>query len=572
VGKGKDPRIGKGYLSYMGKRAIRALLVAGTMFASAPAWAGPTAWFDFVEYRAAAEEQQVPPGQYRNPVLPGFHPDPSIVRVGDDFYLVNSTFSWFPGLPIFHSRDLVNWNLIGHAIDRPGMIDLTGLGTNRGLFAPAITHHGGKFWIVNTCIDCAGNFVITADDPAGPWSDPVWLPFGGIDPSLFFDADGAAWIVYNDAPPGEPQYDGHRALWLQRFDPSSMTLAGERTLLVDGGVDFAAQPVWAEGPHIYRVHGWYYLLAAEGGTADQHSQTIYRSRNVAGPYEPGPVNPILTQRGLDPARPDRVEATGHADLVELDDGSWWGVFLATRPFAGQSTLLGRETFLLPLEWEDGWPRFLDPGEAVPPLVDRPALPRFAGTDWSGWRDDFDGARLSPEWIGLRTPGMVQHVGIGRAEDALWVSAGPDGAGSLGRPAFTGRRLRHHAAEITTRVAFAPSEVGDFAGLLAFMDESHFLAFGIEGAGGGRALVARLRDQASEPEAGMEVARAALPATGAIELRVALDGGTARLGWRTAGAPGWTMLGGPVDVEGLASVHAGLFTGLVIGPYAVAGDG
>ena len=554
--------------------SIAALAAGVAAVAAVPASAGPTARFDYVEYRALGEAAPTPAGQYRNPVLPGFHPDPSIVKVGDDFYLVTSTFSWFPGLPIFHSRDLVSWNLVGHAIDRPGMIDTSGLGTNRGLFAPAITHDGDKFWIVNTCIDCEGNFVITADDPAGPWSDPVWLPFGGIDPSLFFDTDGTSWIVYNDAPPGEPQYDGHRALWIQGFDKQTMTLVGERTLLVDGGVDFSEQPVWAEGPHIYQVDGWYYLLAAEGGTADQHSQTIYRSRSVTGPYEPGPVNPILTQRNMPMDRPDRVEATGHADLVELDDGSWWGVFLATRPFAQQSTLLGRETFLLPVRWVDGWPRFLDPGEYVPPLVDRPALPAFAGTDWRAWRDDFDSARLSPEWIGLRTPGQLQQVGLDRDTDALWVAAGTDGAGSLGAPAFTGRRLRHHDAEVTTRLSFAPGSSGDFAGLLAFMDEAHFLTFGIEGAGQARHLVARVRDQASDPEAGEEVARAPLAAAGAqagdIELRLQLNGGTARLAWRAAGSGRWTTLGGDVNVEPLASVYAGLFTGVVIGPYAVAG--
>ncbi len=533
--------------------------------------AGPTAQFDFMEYRATGEALPAPPGQFRNPVLPGFQPDPSIVRVEDDFYLVNSTFSWFPGLPIYHSRDLVNWNLVGHAIDRPGMVDFSQLGTNRGLFAPAITHHDEKFWIVNTCIDCRGNFVITADRPEGPWSDPVWLPFGGIDPSLFFDTDGSAWIVYNDAPPGEPQYDGHRALWLQRFDADMMTLAGDRTLLVDGGVVFADQPVWAEGPHIYRHDGWYYLLAAEGGTADQHSQTIYRSRSVTGPYVAGPVNPILTQRNMDPARPDRVEATGHADLVQLDDGTWWGVFLATRPFVGQSTLLGRETYLLPVKWEDSWPRFLDPGEVVPATVPRPALPAYEGTSWSDWRDDFSGAQLSPEWITIRNPGPVQQWGIDRAAGSLWVTASPAGAGSLGRPAFTGRRLRHHDAAVTTRVDFTPTGAGDFAGLLAFMDETHFFVFGIEGTGAGRQIVARLRDADRPEERGAVVAAAPLAQAGAVDLRIDLTGGTARFNWRRAGAGRWTTLAQDVDVEGLASVHAGLFTGLVIGPYAVAGD-
>ncbi|MEO5706179.1 MAG: glycoside hydrolase family 43 protein [Alteraurantiacibacter sp.] len=549
-------------------RAIVSALGCATALTGAAA-AAPVARFDFVDYRAAGAEAPTPPGLYRNPVLPGFHPDPSIVRVGEDFYLVTSTFSFWPGLPIFHSRDLVNWRLIGHAIDRPGMIDTSGLGTNRGLFAPAITHHDGRFWIVNTCIGCQVNFVISATRPEGPWSDPMWLPFGGIDPSLFFDGDGRTWIVYNDAPPGEPQYDGHRALWLQQFDPEARRLVGERTLLVDGGVDFSTQPVWAEGPHIYKVDGWYYLMAAEGGTADQHSQTIYRSRSVTGPYVPGPVNPILTQRGLDPERPDRVEATGHADLVQLEDGSWWGVFLANRPFMGQSTLLGRETNLLPVRWVDGWPRFLEPGQALPPLNAVPDLPASPATDWSRWRDDFTGP-LSPEWIRLRSPGAEQLWGVDRAEGELWVTAGPEAAGTLGHQAFTGRRLRHHAATVTTRVDFAPQNAGDFAGLLAFMDEGHFLALGVEGSGAGRRVVARLRDAEGDVVAGEPVASAPLDRAGPVDLRLELDGGTARLAFRQ-GAGRWTALGEGVNVEPLASVHAGLFTGLVVGPYAVSGS-
>lgn len=533
-------------------------------FCNAGALAAPTAQFDYLEYKAIDAPEAGSAENFRNPVIPGFHPDPSIVRVGDDFYAVTSTFSWFPGLPIFHSRDLVNWRFIGNAIDRPEQVDFSGLGTNRGLFAPAITHHGGKFWIVNTCIECKGNFVITATDPAGPWSEPTWLDFGGIDPSLFFEADGTAWIVYNDAPPGEPRYEGHRALWLQQFDPAEMKMLPTRTLLVDGGVDPSTNPIWAEGPHIYQIDGWYYLLTAEGGTADQHSQTIYRSRELQGPYVPGPFNPILTQRDLSPNRPDRVEATGHADIVQLDDGSWWGLFLATRPFAGQSTLMGRETFLLPVRWIDGWPRFLDQGEAVPMELARPDLPAAAVVDHSSWGENFD-TGLSGEWITLRTPGPVQSHLVDPDSGRLQLIAGPDAAGSLGKPAFVGRRMRHHDADFTTRVQFDPGQQGDFGGLLAIMDESHFLAFGIEQ---GR-LVARLRTDPAQPEFGEVVAEQTLSADGPVELRLSLRGGSATVSWRERAGGAWMDLGEPINVEPLASVHAGLFTGLVVGPHAYA---
>ena len=520
----------------------------------------PIASFDYLEYEAVDSDRRQTDESYNNPVIPGFHPDPSLVRVGEDFYAVTSTFSWFPGLPVLHSTDLVNWRQIGNAINRSGQVDFGGLGTNRGLFAPAITFHDGLFWIVNTCIECGNNFVITAKDPAGPWSDPKWLDFGGIDPSLYFADDGTTWIVYNDAPPGEPLYEGHRAIWMQQFDREAMQVMPERTLLVNGGVDLSTEPVWAEGPHIYRVDGWYYLLTAEGGTADQHSQTIYRSRELQGPYEPGPFNPILTQRDLPADRQDRVEATGHADIVKLDDGSWWGLFLATRPFAGQSTLLGRETFLLPLEWIDGWPRFLDRGQPVPMQTGRPDLPPAEPVDYHSWRDEFI-SPLGPEWIGLRTPGYIQDIMVGNG--SLHVISGPNTAGSLERPAFAGRRLRHHSADFTTKVAFQPTGDSDFAGLLALMDEAHFLAAGIEG----ERLVIRLRTDPSQDERGEIIAEQSLTSEGPVEFKLALRAGEARVVWRTAGEESWQRLGEAIDVEPLASVYAGLFTGLVVGPYA-----
>ena len=554
----------------------RLWMLAATLAACAfPAGglAAPTARFASVSYEAA-KVPPAPSGSFRNPVLPGFHPDPSIVRVGGDFYLVTSTFAWFPGLPVFHSRDLVNWRLVGHAIDRPGMLDFAGLKiATDGVYAPTIEWHAGRFYIFNSCVRCAGefggNFYLTAADPAGPWSAPVSLDFDGIDPSMFVDDDGRAWLVNNGPPMGEPRYEGHRAIWIQEFDLAAGKLVGPRKVLVDGGVNPAEKPIWAEGPHIYKVEGWYYLTAAEGGTAEEHSQTIYRSRRPDGPYEAGPVNPILTQRDLAPDRPDRVEAAGHADLVELDDGTWWGTFLATRPFAGQSTLLGRETWLLPVRWQDGWPLVLAPCEAVPPIVRKPDLQPFAGTDWTRWTDGFDGPVVSPEWLRMRTPGNEQWFAIENGE--LQLVARPAAAGSLGQPSFLGRRLRHPAATYTARLSFAPGADGDFAGLLALIDEAHFLAFGIEQVEGRRMLTVRKRASAGQPERGELATSAPLEERGAIELRLAIDGARADLAWRPAGARPWRTIASGVDVEYMSSIHAGLFTGVVVGPYAVSGE-
>ena len=534
--------------------------------ASAPCTAAPTARFEEMSY-VARHVIHAPAGTYRNPILPGFQPDPSIVRVGGDFYLVNSTFAWFPGIPVYHSRDLVHWRQVGNAIDRPGMLNFKGLGIERGVFAPAITWHAGTFYILNTCVDCRGNFLITAKSPAGPWSDPVWLEFDGIDCSLFIDDDGSAWIVNNGEPPEKPLYDGHRAIWIQQFDLKTLKLFGSRKVLVDGGVHPEDKPVWAEGPHLYKRGGWYYLMAAEGGTAENHSETIYRSRRPDGPYTPGPVNPILTQRDLPPDRPNRVEATGHADLVKLADGQWWGVFLATRPFAGQSTLLGRETWLLPVNWHDGWPLFLAAGKPVPWVVKKPDLPPSPGSEWDKWTDDFSERTLGPEWLRLRNPGPVPDHAL--KNGALLLFPSHDPAGGLGTPSFYGRRLRHPTAAVTTTVSFAPDKPGDFAGLLAFMDEGHFLALGIERTDQGNAIVARRRVDARQDQRGEVAASAPFAGRGPIELRIAIGGANATLSWRKPGG-GWQVLASKVDVEPIASVHAGLFTGLVIGPYALAG--
>ncbi len=526
--------------------------------------AQPVAHVAEVEYRAAPQEP-ARPEEFRNPVLPGFQPDPSLVKVGADFYLVNSTFAWFPGIPIYHSRDLVSWRQIGNAIDRPGQFSFKGLRTNEAIFAPAISHYGGRFRILDTCVGCGGNFMIAADRPEGPWSNPVWLGFEGIDPSLFVDQHGTAWVLNNGAPQGEPRYEGHRAIWIQQIDLATGKMRGPRKVLVDGGVHPEDKPIWAEGPHIFRHDGWYYLTAAEGGTAEDHSQTIYRSRRPDGPYEAGPVNPILTQRDLPADRQQRVEATGHADFVQLDNGDWWAVFLGTVPFAGQSTLLGRETFLLPVTWDDGWPIILPKGAPVPFALKRPALPPDAPVDWTHWRDTFTGSALAPQWLQLRDPAGPSWY---RVNGGLDITARPDAPGSLaGQPSFLGQRLRQPVASVTARIAFAPERNGDFAGLMAFMNEEHFASIGITRIDGTRRIALRERRGADDPQDGVTIETAPVETDGEVYLRIAIDRGEADFAWRPAGAGRWRPLVTNRSVEHMASVHGGLFTGTVIGPFA-----
>lgn len=351
---------------------MRALFLTALAIA-APAAAQEARFADF-RYDGRSIERAVPKaGEYRNPILSGYYPDPSVTRVGEDYYLVLSSFTHYPGLPIFKSRDLVNWTQIGNAIDRPGQLDTSGLAVSRGVFAPDISYHAGTFYIVNTCVDCKGNFVITAKDPAGPWSDPIWLPFEGIDPSIYWEGD-RAWIVNNRAPNEPPRYDGHRAIWIQEYDWRAGRMVGPSTQLVNGGIDLSKKPVWIEGPHIFRKDGWYYMTAAEGGTSVNHSQVVLRSKALTGPFVPWDRNPILTQRDLDPARPNPITSAGHAKLVQTASGDWWATFLATRPYEGDFYNIGRETFLLPVTWKDGWPVILDPGKPIPHVVAKPRLP------------------------------------------------------------------------------------------------------------------------------------------------------------------------------------------------------
>jgi alpha-N-arabinofuranosidase len=310
----------------------------------------------------------------KNPILPGFYPDPSICRVGEDYYLVNSSFSYFPGVPIFHSTDLISWVQIGHILDRPSQLNLSEQGISQGIYAPAIRNNKGTFYMITTLIGGdGGNFFVTAENPAGPWSDPVWLKeIEGIDPSFFFDEDGKAYIINNGPPPeNNPLYNGHRALWLQEFDLTAQKLTGERKIIVNAGTDISRKPIWIEGPHLFKNKGYYYLLAAEGGTGLDHSEVIFRSKSIWGPYEVYSGNPILSQRDLPADRISPVTCAGHADMVQTADGDWVAVFLACQPYSEDFFNTGRQTFFNKVDWSGEWPVILEKGLAIPETVNSP---------------------------------------------------------------------------------------------------------------------------------------------------------------------------------------------------------
>ena len=540
------------------------IAIAAAALLAAGAAAADPARFAWVDYRGS-DGAAVPAGSYRNPILAGYHPDPSIVRVGADYYLVNSTFSWFPGIPVFHSRDLVHWRQIGNAIDRPGQLDFTGRAISEGVFAPAISFHAGRFYIVNTCVKCGGNFVITAINPAGPWSDPVFLPsVEGIDPSLFFDTDGKAWLVNNRDPAGGPKYEGHRALWIEQFDPVALKMLGHPKMIVDGGVDIAAKPVWIEGPHIYRVNGAYYLMAAEGGTSVNHSEVVFRATSVEGPYVPASrsVNPILTQRDLPPTRPDPVSATGHADLVQLPDGRWWSVFLGTRPYVDDLYNTGRETFLLPVDWSSGWPVILPKGQPVPSVVRAPLPTAMGGatplTGTFSVRDDFNAPRLGLEWMTMRdAPYRI-------AGGALLLDPLADGIGDIAKPAFVARRQEHAVASVSTELRFMPAE-GQMAGLAAVQNDAYFLTIALTRHDGKSYIRVARRAGLTEPRAGVTVAERAVAASGPVRFRISARGG--RYDFAYALGKQWVTLAARVDATNLSTDKAGGFVGTMIGPFA-----
>ncbi|WP_373514786.1 family 43 glycosylhydrolase, partial [Persicitalea sp.] len=382
-----------------------------------------------------------------NPILTGFYPDPSIVRAGSDYYLVNSTFSYFPGIPVFHSKDLKNWKQIGNVIDRPSQMDFMGERLTRGLFAPAISYYKGIFYVTCTDIDHDGNFVATAKDPAGPWSNPVKVPqVRGIDPSIYFDeSTDKAYILYNsDAPDRKPLYSGHRTIRMYEFDYNNMKVVGEEKQLVNGGVDLSKKPVWIEAPHIMKRNDWYYLYAAEGGTSVNHSEVVFRSKDVWGPYIPYENNPILTQKGLPEDRKNPVTSAGHAQFVEGPDGKTYAIFLAVRPYEGDYYNTGRETFIAPVEWKDEWP-IINPGNKeikyaytadFNEVKQKDALPQAGNFSYIL---SFDKA-LDPSMLFMRTLDKSWYS-LSKKE-GLTLKLKPETIMEMGNPAFIGKRQQH----------------------------------------------------------------------------------------------------------------------------------
>ncbi|MDY4521210.1 MAG: glycoside hydrolase family 43 protein [Marinilabiliaceae bacterium] len=395
---------------------------------------------------------------YSNPVIPGFHPDPSVCRVDSDYYLVTSTFEFFPGVPVFHSRDLIHWEQIGHCLTRESQLPLKESGAWGGIYAPTIRYHEGRFYMITTNVGGGGNFIVHTEDPRGEWSEPVWLKQQGIDPSLFWDEDGTCYMVSN------PDV----GIWLCKIDPLTGEQKSESKLIWEG--TGGRHP---EAPHIYKKDGWYYLMIAEGGTEYGHTETIARSRRIDGPYLGNPSNPILTHRGVN-AQSNPIQGTGHADLVEAHDGSWWMVCLALRPQSGQNHVMGRETYLAPVVWPaGGWPVVngngtvdLDMKVSTLPQSETVGLNKEHNTETS-----FTESKLGMEWNYLRNVDKSKYELKG---GALRLIATTKNIDAQENPTWVGRRQQDMRFCAETVVSLEGKSEDDEAGMSIYMKNfSHY---------------------------------------------------------------------------------------------------
>jgi alpha-N-arabinofuranosidase len=473
---------------------------------------------------------------YRNPVIPGFFSDPSVCKVKDDYYLVTSTFEYFPGVPVFHSKDLVNWEIIGYCIDRP-----TQLPKGLNIFASTIRYHDGTFYMITTNISGEGNFYVTSTNPAGPWSDPILIRAGGIDPDLFFDDDGKVYVISS-------------TFVLNEMDITTGRFMSEGRKIWNG-----TGGRYPEGPHIYRKDGFYYLMAAEGGTEEAHSETIARSKNIWGPYDPNPSNPILTHCNyIGQSLP--VQGVGHADITQAHDGSWWIVFHGYRKlqpvFGGVHHTLGRETCLAPVSWpENGWP-VVNGNGTIQINMTCPTLPLKPVAARPG-RTDFDEAKLGLVWNWLRYP-VMENYSLSVRKGYLRMKGSDQTIENGKSPTFTGRRLQDMNFTASTKIEFQPAAGNEEAGMILLNNGSHFDLI-IKQLKGKRILVSRLRFGGVVYESKEEILRPG-------PVRLVIRGEPSAFTFLYAQGNDPLKEVQKADPKFLSSETAGGFTGVYVGLY------
>ena len=412
---------------------------------------------------------------FQNPILPGFYPDPSICRVGDDFYMVNSTFGYFPGVPIFKSKNLVNWKQIGYVLSRKEQLPLAKAKTTEGIFAPTIRYHDGLFYMITTNFSDKGNFYVTAKDPAGEWSDPIWIETPGIDPSLYFDESGKVYVI-------STQNWGaiKNGIVMSEIDIKTGKLLTPPVTIWKG-----TGGRYPEGPHTYKKDGFYYLMIAEGGTEYGHSVTIARSKNIWGPYESNPANPILTHANAK-GESNPIQGVGHADLVQTNDGSWFLVALGFRPLDSHQ-FLGRETFLAPVVWnKDEWPIVNGNGTiSLNMTVDK--LPAAVTVDSYNKNEDFNTDKLDFNWNYISNP-ILQNYSLIERKGFLRLHGSEKSLNDSQDVTFVGRRQQHFDINVSTTIDFNPVAKNEEAGITILRNATHYYKLAIKKNGNVRELV------------------------------------------------------------------------------------
>ncbi|WP_208295922.1 glycoside hydrolase family 43 protein [Maribacter caenipelagi] len=515
--------------------------------------------------------------EFFNPILQGCYPDPAITRKGDDYYMVCSSFAMFPGVPIFHSKDLVNWTDLGGVLDDITEFNPHDTGISQGVYAPGITYnpHNDTFYMIVTAFSGGlGNIIVKTKDPMKGWGSPIKLDFGGIDPSIFFDEDGKGYIVHNDAPDeGKELYNGHRVIKIWEYDiENDQVIAGTDKIIVDGGVDITEKPIWIEAPHIYKKDGSYYLMCAEGGTGDWHSEVVFKSDSPKGPYIPAPSNPILTQRYFPKERENKVDWAGHADLVQGPDGEYYGVFLAIRPNEENRVNTGRETFILPVDWSGEFPVFenglvpMEPKLKMPEgVTNKTGQNGFIPNGNFTYEEDFSSDKLDFRWIGLRGP---REAFIKQTKKGLEITPYSTNIKERKPTSTLFHRQQHKNFSFTTTLNYQPKSEKDLAGVTAYQNENSNYVFGVTKKDKDYYVVLE-KNYKSNRQAELKseiLAAQKIDWDNSINLKIVANGDKYEFQFALKGAD-FKTLGVTVSGDILSTDVAGGFTGCLLGLYA-----
>lgn len=556
----------------LGALGIMAVSCADNVFKPEP---GMPYFKDFTYTGADAiyEANPLAEDEFYSPILQGCYPDPSICRKGNDFYLVCSSFAINPGVPIFHSTDLVNWKQIGHVLDRPEQLKVEDTGISSGIYAPTIRYNPANdtFYMITTQFAGGiGNMIVKTKDPMKGWSDPIKLNFEGIDPDIFFDDNGKAYIVHNDAPE-KALYEGHRVIKVWEYDTEKdQVIAGTSKVIVNGGVDLSKKPIWIEAPHLYKKDGKYYLMCAEGGTGGMHSEVIFIANNPKGPFKPAPKNPILSQRHLPADRPEKVDWAGHADLVEGPDGKYYGVFLAIRPNETDRVNTGRETFILPVDWSGTFPVFEG---GLEPLKAKQKMPQGV-TNKTGkdgyfpngnftFKDSLTTSPLDYRWVGVRG---AKEGFISTTAEGLLITPYETNIKAKVPTSTLFYRQQHINFTASTTLSYIPRNEKDLAGMTCYQSEAFNYVFGVTKKGNDCYLVL----QRTEKGQSSIIAETKIKDATPIDLQVKAEGNNYTFSYSTDGSE-LKALGNKVSGDILSTNIAGGFTGAMIGLYATTGN-